>query len=97
MFIGMTTTPVKPLGPFIKTGIVLGGFAAAFAVAWAIVIAGQFSDPTDPSAGMRAFGDLILGLAIFGVLAIVPFGLGLYWLAVALGGNPTGKPAMERV
>jgi hypothetical protein len=32
------------------------------------------------NSGMQAFGDLLLGVAVFGALALVPLSIGLYWL-----------------
>jgi hypothetical protein len=74
---------VQSLRPSAKAGIVVGGFAAAFAVAWVAVEIRQRltqGPEAQASAGMYAFGDLVLGVFVFGVLALVPLGLALYWL-----------------
>lgn len=66
--------------PIAKTGIVAGGFLAALAAACAAMNLRQTLNAADPAQGMQAFGDLILGVAVFSVLASIPAGLGLYWL-----------------
>jgi hypothetical protein len=74
---------MQSLRPAAKIGIVSGGLLVAVAVA-AWLVFGRMAlmrDGNDAaSSGMAAFGDLLLGLAVFGVLALVPGGLGLYWL-----------------
>ena len=68
------------LPPVAKTGIVVGGFIAALAAAWGAMNLRQSQNAADPAQGMQAFGDLVLGVAVFSVLATIPSGLGLYWL-----------------
>ncbi|HWA28294.1 MAG TPA: hypothetical protein VG734_21780 [Lacunisphaera sp.] len=71
------------LRPTTKVGIVVGGLLAAFLGAClAVWIREKLTNGPDAqaSSGMYAFGDLLLGLAIFGTLALIPFGLGLYWM-----------------
>ena len=66
-----------------KTGVVLGGYIAAFAVASVLVYIRQLltSDAVaQASSGMSAFGDLMLFLMIFTVLALIPTGFALYFL-----------------
>ena len=68
---------------FAKLGLVVGGYAAACLVAVGVVyINGLFVDPAvlQASSGMSAFGDLILFVGVFGVLALFPTGLMLYFL-----------------
>ena len=74
---------MQTLRPAAKAGIVLGGFTAAFAVSWAAVAIRQRltqGPEAQASSGMYAFGDLALGFIMFGGLALVPLGLGLFWL-----------------
>jgi hypothetical protein len=66
-----------------KLGLVIGGYVAACLAAYgAVYINDLFMDPTvlQASSGMSAFGDLILFVGVFGVLALIPTGLGVYFL-----------------
>lgn len=66
-----------------KLGLVIGGHAAACLVAaGAVYLNGLFMDPAvvQASSGMSAFGDLILFVGVFGVLALFPTCLMLYFL-----------------
>jgi len=66
-----------------KLGLVIGGYIAACLVAYgAVYINDLFMDPAvlQASSGMSAFGDLILFVGVFGVLALFPTGLMLYFL-----------------
>jgi len=69
--------------PWAKVGVVCLGLVAAFVLACLAVflraLAIQGPD-VQASSGMHAFGDLLFGVAVFGLLALVPFGLALYWL-----------------
>jgi len=58
------------------------GLGLALVVAWlAVVVRQRFEGPdAQASSGMYAFGDLLLGVAVFGMCALVPIALGLYWL-----------------
>ena len=63
--------------------LVLGGYLAACLVAGAMVyVYGLLTQnqAAQASAGMYAFGDLLLFTGVFGVLALLPTGLGLYFL-----------------
>lgn len=64
-------------------GLVMGGYVAAclFAAA-AVYINDLFMDPAvlQASSGMSAFSDLVLFVGVFGVLALFPTGLLLYFL-----------------
>lgn len=71
---------MKPLHPVAKVVVVLAGFLLALAVAVAVFAVQEYATPADPSQGMQAFGDLLLAVTIFFVLASVPAALGLYWL-----------------
>ena len=66
-----------------KLGLVIGGYVAAcLAASGAVYVNGLFTQnaAAQASAGMYAFGDLILFVGIFGVLALLPTGLALYFL-----------------
>jgi cell division protein FtsX len=66
-----------------KLGLVIGGYAAACLVASGVVYVYQLltqSAASQASAGMYAFGDLLLFVGVFGVLALFPTGLALYFL-----------------
>jgi hypothetical protein len=74
---------VNALRPATKVSIVFLGLIVAAAIAWAAVVLHQrLTDDPDAqaSSGMYALGDLVLGVAVFGVLALVPIALALYWL-----------------
>ena len=100
----MNIPPMPPLRPAVKIGIVLAGLAIALVGALvAMGIRQQLN--ADPSQGMQAFGDLLLGMVVFTVLALLPLGLGLFWLrpvtrfwtilaSVAAGYALTGPPAL---
>ena len=66
-----------------KLGLVIGGYAAACVAAYGVVYVYEQLTQTaaaQASAGMFAFGDLLLFLSVFGCLALFPTGLGLYFL-----------------
>ena len=71
---------IQPLRPAAKVGIVLGGFVAALLAAVATMALRKSLNVADPSQGMQAFGDVIMGGAVFSVLATLPAGCALYWL-----------------
>ena len=65
-----------------KTGIVLGGYAAAFATA-VIVIGLRLranADIPDAQGGMQAFGDALTFIFVFGIASLLPTGLALHYL-----------------
>jgi hypothetical protein len=66
----------------LKVTVVAGGYVAAFLAASAVVAIRMATTRGDPQAagGMYAFGDSILFVAVFGVLALVPTGGVLYFL-----------------
>lgn len=68
--------PGKPL----KIGIVLVGYVLALLVALAVSHIRAENTPASASQGMSAFGDLILFLGVFGLLALVPTALLLFFL-----------------
>lgn len=66
-----------------KLGLVIGGYVAACLLASGVVYVYELLTNTaaaQASSGMYAFGDLLLLLALFGILALFPTGLGLYFL-----------------
>ena len=77
-----------------KLGLVLAGYAAALLVTFAVSYLLDWMNPSpDASGGMQAFGDLLRFVAIFGVLALGPSALALYflrpfekfWVALSIG------------
>jgi hypothetical protein len=74
---------VKPTRPAAKAGIVVLGLVIAFAAAClAIYLRQRLTQGPDArgSGGMYAAGDMFLGIAVFGLLALAPLALGFYWL-----------------
>ena len=72
-----------PWKAILKTGAVLAGYAAAFAVASAAVYVRQLhtqGPDAQASDDMYAFGDDILFVQVFGGLGLFPTGLALYFL-----------------
>ena len=66
-----------------KMGFVISGYVMACLIAvGAVYINTLFTDPAvlQASSGMSAFGDLILFIGVFGLLALFPTGLMLYFL-----------------
>src|SRR5579863_9161831 len=64
-----------------KLGLVLSGYAAAMVIAFAVsYLLDLLNRSSDASGGMQAFGDFLRFLAIFGVLALSPTALALYFL-----------------
>ncbi len=66
-----------------KVGLVIGGYVLACLIAIGVIYVYQwFTQDTaaQASAGMSAFGELILFVGVFGVLALFPTGLALYFL-----------------
>jgi hypothetical protein len=69
--------------PILKVAIVAGGYLLAFLMATAAValhaaLTGESG--AQASGGMSAFGDLVLFVAVFGAVALVPTGMGLFFL-----------------
>jgi len=66
-----------------KLRVVVAGYVTAFlaaGVAMVLRVLLTQGDVANASSGMYAFGDTILFIAVFGVVALVPTGLALYWL-----------------
>ena len=69
--------------PLFEVAIVAGGYLLAFFVACAAVAlhaALTSGSGGQASAGMSAFGDLILFVAVFGLIAVVPTGAMFFFL-----------------
>ena len=67
----------------LKVTMVAGGYVAAFLVASAAVairIANTSGPDAQAASGMYAFGDAVVFIAVFGVLALVPTAAALYFL-----------------
>ena len=67
-----------------KLGLVIGGYLAACLIALGAVYVNQLFTQDEvasqASAGMYAFGDFILFIGVFVVLALIPTGLAAYFL-----------------
>ena len=66
-----------------KWSLVIGGYVTACLMAsGAVYVNGLFTPAAvlQASSGMSAFGDFILLVGAFGVLALLPTGLALYFL-----------------
>jgi len=72
----------RTIRPLAKVGIVIAGYVAAFAIAAAAVNARDLhaSAQDQASSGMYAWADMILFLEVFGLAAILPTALALYFL-----------------
>jgi hypothetical protein len=69
--------------PALKVAIVAGGYLLAILMAFAAValhtaLTGESG--AQASDGMSAFGDLVLFVAVFGAVALLPTGAGLFFL-----------------
>ena len=66
-----------------KLGLVIGGYVLACLIASTVVYVWQLftqDASAQASAGMYAGGDFLLLIAVFGVLALFPTGLALFFL-----------------
>jgi len=64
-----------------KLGIVLAGYFIAGFAAFAIcAVLDRLNRSADSSGGMQAFGVMLGCLGLFGLLALIPTALGLYYL-----------------
>ena len=65
-----------------KIGVVLGGYACALLVAGGVsyIYVLMRKDGGAGSGGMQAFGDALLFVGVFGLLALIPTALALYFL-----------------
>jgi hypothetical protein len=74
---------MSKMNPWAKLGLVIGGYLVAGLAAFgAVYVNGLFTtaDVKLSSAGMSAFGDLILLIGTFGFCALFPTGLASYFL-----------------
>ncbi len=70
--------------PMMKFALVVGGYVIACIVAWGVVYIWELftqNAVAQASSGMYAFGDLLLFIVVFSLLALLPTGLALYFLA----------------
>ena len=66
-----------------KLGLVIGGYVGACLLASAVVYIWQLNTQgasAQASAGMYAGGDVLLFVALFGLLALFPTGLAVYFV-----------------
>jgi len=80
--------------PALKVALIVGGYllallAATAAVALHAALASESG--TQASDGMSAFGDLVLFVVVFGAVALVPTGAGLFFL-FSKGKKPNNPP-----
>jgi hypothetical protein len=71
------------MNALVKFGAVLAGYVVAVLIASAAVavrIANTNGPEADASSGMYAFGDGLLFIAVFSAVALLPTGLGLWFL-----------------
>lgn len=70
------------MNSYAKTGTVLAGYAGAFAAALIAVEQRLRANAGNPDAqgGMQAFGDGLLFLYVFGLVALLPTALALFYL-----------------
>jgi hypothetical protein len=68
---------VKPIK---RVSLLAGGYVVCFLIASAAVAIRASSASGQASSGMYGFGDALLFLGVFGLLALVPTGIGLYFL-----------------
>lgn len=80
---GLPNRGVRWWKPLLKALVVLAGYGVALCAASVMVYIRQLhtqGPDAQASAGMYAFGDAMLFVAVFGVAALPPTGLGLYYL-----------------
>lgn len=73
---------MRTMSRLTKLGLVLGGYVIACLAPGAIVYVYQLltQNAAQASAGMYAFGDLLLFIGVCGILGLFPTGLALYFL-----------------
>lgn len=79
----MRDATATTLRPALKIGIIVAGYVAAIVIAVAAVaihVASTSGPAAQASSGMYAFGDAVLFVAVFGVLALVPTAAALVFL-----------------
>ena len=86
--------------PVLKVAIVAGGYLLAFlmaSTAVALHAALTHESGAQASGGMSAFGDLVLFVAVFGAVALVPTGAAFFFLlSKKKMPNHTMQPTAER-
>ena len=68
---------------YAKAAIVGGGYVVAFAIAWAAValhMATTNQAEASAASGMYAFGDTILFIGVFGLVALIPTGVAVFFM-----------------
>jgi hypothetical protein len=74
-------TKLNNLSNLKKLGLVLAGYGTALAVPYALyAFLDRVRTSPDASGGMQAFGDMVGFLGLFGIIALVPTALALYFL-----------------
>jgi hypothetical protein len=63
-----------------KPGVVLAGYGAALVAACGVFILMTWNRTDQDSGGMQAFGDLMLFAGLFGLFALAPTALALFFL-----------------
>jgi hypothetical protein len=69
--------------PFLRVGVLAGGYIAAFLLAFAAVgvrLVSTSGPDAQASSGMYAFGDALLFVSVFSVAALVPTAAALFFL-----------------
>ena len=68
----------------VASGYLLAGLGACLAVGVHMAVTASDRGGAD---GMYAFGDLLLFLGVFGLVALVPTGLGIYFVVAGRSGR----------
>ena len=69
--------------PILKVAIVAAGYVLAILIAWAAVAVHAVltnGPAAQASAGMSAFGDLVLFVLVFGAVSLVPTGAAVFFI-----------------
>jgi len=81
-FLSQISSAVQAWQWYVKLGIVIGGYLLAVGFAIVVTVAYIATEPPDAQAsqGMLAFGESLVTMGAFGLAAIIPSGLALYFL-----------------
>jgi hypothetical protein len=72
---------VRGLSNLRKVAVVLAGYLVAFLIAFTVdYVLTRLNHSPDANGGMQAFGDMLRFLGMFGILALFPTALALYFL-----------------